>query len=129
MACGGGFEAYHGGFVDNEEGVGVLVDTTDGTHGAGGIGDSHVDFLVDGVGRTLGVGCDNLGGTSRGGKQQRADSQGRKGLYESRNERGLTRTGIALQEKSRTGIGIIEETCHRGTSIPLSARGLVRKVG
>ena len=65
---------YHGGFVDNEKGVGMFVQRPRHAHGAGAVGDGLVDFAVDGEGGLSRIGSQHFGSTACGGKKYGFDA-------------------------------------------------------
>lgn len=107
----------------------MLVDSPNRSDDTGGIGDGHIDFLMDSIGLTAGIRRDNLGGTTRGRQQLGVDAQRGERLDEGRDQRGFARTGVAFQQESRAWVAIIEEASHGGTRIPLTTRRIVWKVG
>ena len=97
VARRGGFEPYHRGFVDDKQGVAVLVYGAHGAQRPRGVGGGHVDFLVDGVGRPFAVAGQHLGGAAGRGQKYGADPQLGQRLYQRRDQTGLAGAGVATQ--------------------------------
>lgn len=87
---------YHGGFIDNEKGVGVLIFRQHKIHVGGGGDFLPVDFFMNGECTLPGIGSDYLGGTARGCEQDGTHTDERKYFHQRADEGGFSGTGVTL---------------------------------
>ena len=104
---------YHGGFVDDEEGLFVKV-TVEGEGGLVEDGFLAVDFLVDGVGGGTGVEGEDFGGTACGGKKDDTATEGAHGTDGGTDDRGLAGAGVSAEDEGSVGSGTENEGGQQG---------------
>ena len=88
-----------------------------------------IDHAVDGVCRQTGVEGENFCGASRRCQEHYGALQLAPHAHHGRNQRGLTRTGIASQHKRLIVARIGQETADGAHGLTLMRRELVRKLG
>src|SRR5690606_35629592 len=87
---------YHGGFIDNEKAVGMLIFRQHKIHVGGGGDFLPVDFFMNGECTLPGIGSDYLGGTARGCEQDGTHTDERKSFHQRADEGGFSGTGVTL---------------------------------
>lgn len=109
-AVGGVVETNHRDLVDDEECIAMFVGGEGAMEEAVFIDSRAIDFFMDGKGRGVGIGREDLGGAAGRCEELCTDMEIRGSGDEGRDERRLARAGIAHQQESGKRVGVVEET-------------------
>ena len=119
----------HGGLVDDEDRTLSGVGGDGGRGAAVGGGLSEVNAPVDGARLEAGIAAHDLGGAAGGGEELDGPAEVAEDLDEGGHGGGLSRSGVAADDKTTPRLGAHKKAAQRMQQRLLARRGGVREAG